>query len=590
MRPLANHHDEVKKGQLSSLKPMLRYLKPYRRMIAIALIALLCSSSAVLSMGQGLKLLVDRGIGRGDAAMLDDALLVLLTIVVVLAGATFARFFYITKVGECVVADIRRDIYQHLVHLSPAFYESTRVGEVISRLTADTTVLQVVVGSTLSVAARNIVLLIGGLTMLVLSSAKLAGYIALMVPLVVLPILVLGKKVRLLSRASQQKVAEISSHAEETLHAVRTVQSYTRETHEITHFDGRVNEALSTAITRVRMRSLMTSLVIMLVFGSVGVLLWVGGHDVVKGVLTPGQLSSFIFYSIVVAGAFGALSEVVGDVQRAAGAAEDLMALKQVQTTVHEPADPVALAAGSNDVRFDHVTFHYPSRPDTAALSDITFTVKAGETLALVGPSGAGKSTVLQLLLRFYDPQSGTVMLGKTDIRQAGLKDLRSRFAYVAQESVIFSATAAENIAYGDPTASREAIEKAAEAARATDFIRAMPQGFDTYLGERGVRISGGEKQRVAIARAILKNPDILLLDEATSALDSENERLVQEAIETLQRARTTIVIAHRLSTVQSADRIVLLDGGRIAAIGTHKELLAENTLYQKLARNQFAA
>lgn len=582
---------DLPRGNVRSLKHILGYLKPYKLSLIGVFIALIITSGAVLSMGAGVKHLVDEGFSQGNGELLDRALLVLLGIVVVLSLATYARFYLITKVGEQAVADIRKDIYNHLIGLSPSFFETRKSGEVMSRMTTDTTVLQVVIGSSLSVALRNILLLFGGITLLIMTSPKLAGYIAIMIPLIVSPILVLGKKVRALSNQSQKKVAELSSNVEETLSGIKTVQAYCRENIEHNNFSARVGDAFNAAVERVKMRSLLTAIVILFTFGSVGIIMWLGGKDVIAGNLSGGELSSFIFYSLIVAGAFGAISEVIGDLQRAAGSAEGIIELLNAESDIKDPKSPVSLPKNAKGrISFKNVTFRYPARQETKAISGVSFDVDEGETIAIVGPSGAGKSTIFQLLLRFYDTDSGTIKVAGEDIKKLSLRELRGLFAYVSQEPVIFSTTALENISYGKSDATNDEIMEAAKAARAYDFIRNLPQGFDTFLGEKGVRISGGERQRIAIARAVLRNPKILLLDEATSSLDAENEKLVQEAIDKLKVGRTTLIIAHRLSTVQKADRIIVINDGQVEEIGKHKELVKKSELYSRLAKLQFAA
>lgn len=553
------------------------------------MVALIVAAGTVLGLGQGLRVLVDQGFAAGDSGLLDRALLVLLGVIALMAGATYGRFFLVSWVGERVVADLRRAVFDHVLTLSPAFFETAKTGEIMSRLTTDTTLLQVVVGSSVSIALRNLLLLLGGAVMLVVTSAKLTGLVFLVVPLVVAPIVVFGRRVRRLSRASQDRVADIGAFLDETLAAIRTVQAYTHEAVDRTLFAGRVEQAFGVAIQHARVRALLTVVVIVLVFGAVGTILWIGGHDVLAGRLTPGELSAFVIYAVVVAGSVGAISEVVGDLQRASGATERLFDLLATAPEIAAPAVPVALPEPSaGRVRFQDVRFHYPSRPDDAALDGFSLDVAAGETVALVGPSGAGKSTVFQLLLRFYDPQAGTVLIDGVDLAKADPLAVRRRIALVPQEPVVFSADAWSNIRYGRPDASDAEVLAAAEAAHARGFLEALPDGFGSFLGERGVRLSGGQRQRLAIARAILRDAPILLLDEATSALDSESERAVQEALERLMAGRTTLIIAHRLATVLTADRIAVIDGGRIVATGSHGELLRQDGLYARLASLQF--
>lgn len=578
------------KSSISHLKPIFGYLRPYGKEMAVVLLALVIAASAVLSIGTGLRYLIDEAFVNDNAKYLDIGLLVLFAIIVVLAVASYFRFYFITKIGESVVADIRRDVFRHIMKMPPGFFEVTKVGEVLSRLTTDTSVIQLVVGSSLSVALRNCIMLAGGLTMLVITSPRLSAIIAIVVPLVVLQIVRMAKKVRTLSRASQDRVAEVSSHGEETLSAIKIVQAYGREQYEFSRFSGFVGEAFNAALLRVKMRAKLTSLVILLVFGAIGLVLWLGGKDVLSGALTAGQLSSFIFYSVLVAGATGAISEVIGDVQRAAGAAERLMELLHMESNLPVQSNPVPLPDPlKGAIKFENVLFSYPARPDTAALNHINFEVKPGETVALVGPSGAGKSTILQLLLRFYDPQQGRILVGGVDVKLCDPEALRSHCALVPQEAFVFSDTAYENIRYAKPAATQQEIEEAARIANAYDFIKKLPQGFDTYLGEKGVRLSGGERQRVALARAVLRQPKILLLDEATNALDAESELLVQQALEKVMARCTTVVIAHRLATILKSDKIIVVNGGMIEAMGTHAELVKQGSLYQRLAELQFS-
>jgi ATP-binding cassette, subfamily B, bacterial len=566
------------------------YLRPYAGQVIGALVALVIAAGTVLSLGQGLRFLIDSGLTSSNAHLLNTALLVLLGATVLLAGASYARFSLVSWIGERVVADLRRDVFGHLIRLSPAFYEINRTGEMLSRLTTDTTLLQVVIGSAVSVGLRNMLLLIGGTVMLLVSSAKLTGLVVLFVPLVVAPIIIIGRMVRRLSSRAQETVADVSAYAGEALDAIRVMQAFTHEAVDRERFTEKVEEAFAMSVRRIRVRAVLTACVILLVFSAVGVILWMGGSAVIEGRMSGGDLSAFIFYAIVVAGSVGALSEVVGDLQRAAGATERLVQLLGTAPDIAAPAEPAALPEPHGAVAFEDVAFSYPTRPETRALDGFVLDVRPGETVALVGPSGAGKTTVFQLLLRFYDPVAGTVRFDGVAVRDADPAALRARIGLVPQEPVIFSGSVLENIRYGRPDATEANVRAAAEAAAAAEFIDAMPEGMNAELGERGIRLSGGQRQRIAIARAILRDPALLLLDEATSSLDAESERLVQQALDGLMRDRTTIVIAHRLATVLKADRIVVMDRGRIVSIGTHQSLMAEGGLYARLARLQFDA
>lgn len=575
---------------LLSLLPLLRFLRPYRLQLAGASIALIVSSATVLLLGQGVRRLVDEGLSSANAALLDRTVGTLMAIVVVLAISTYSRFSLVSWIGERVVADVRVAVFDRIVGLSPAYFETTKTGEVLSRLTADTTLLQTVIGSSVSMALRNSLILLGGLAMLVVTSAKLAGLVLVIVPLVVVPILFFGRRVRRLSRRSQDRIADVGAYAEEMINAIRTVQAFTHEPIDRARFAGRVSESFDVAVARIRVRAVLTAVVIMLAFGAVAFVLWIGGYDVINGRMTGGELSAFVFYAVLTAFAVGTISEVFGDLQRAAGAAERLLELLATKPDIAAPAQPLPFPSPPQGrLQLDGVTFCYPSRVGQPSLVDFSLAVEPGETVALVGPSGAGKTTVFQLLLRFYDPARGNVRVDGVDVAAVDPTELRQRIGFVAQDPAIFGASAADNIRYGRPEASDAEVRAAAVAAAAAEFLDLLPQGIDTFLGEKGVRISGGQRQRIAIARAILRNPPILLLDEATSALDAESERAVQLALERLSAGRTTLVIAHRLATVLRADRIIVMDEGRIIAQGRHHDLIRAGGLYARLAALQFS-
>ena len=585
----ADPGDRPANRTLPGIRPILAYLRPYRWRIIAAALVLVVASASVLAIGQGLRLIVDLGFRTGSARRLDALLLLMLGLISVMALASAFRHYLVSWIGERVAADLRQAVFDHVVSLEPAFFEINGVGEIQSRITTDTTLLQTILGSSFSIAVRNALLLVGALIMLFFTSPKLTALVLLGMPLVLVPILTFGRRVRRLSRASQDRVADVGSYAAETLQAIRTVQAFGHEAEDRRRFRQRVEAAFATAARRIRQRTWLMGMAMLLAFVAVGVILRQGGHDVLAGRMSVGDLSAFVFYAVLAAGAVGAISEVAGDLLRAAGATERLLELLTAAPLIAAPARPRALPEPARgEVILDNVRFCYPARPEYPALNAVTLQVASGERLALVGPSGGGKSTVLALLLRFYDPQAGRVRFDGIDLREVDPAALRQRIAFVSQEPVLFTGDAWENIRYGQPDAAEAAVRAAAEAAHCTEFLERLPKGFATPLGPGGVQLSGGQRQRIAIARAILRNPALLLLDEATSSLDAESERRVQEALERLMSGRTSIVIAHRLATVTAAERIAVLDRGRIHAIGTHHELLRRNALYARLAALQF--
>ncbi|BBB61485.1 ABC transporter [Undibacterium sp. KW1] len=588
--------DISQRSSFQTLKGLLPFLTPYKMQFVLAGIALLVAAGATLAIPYAFRQMIDLGFGGGDHSIkhVDLTFIALFGVACVLGIATAARFYMVSWLGERVTADIRNAVYSHVVTQSPEFFETTQTGEVLSRLTTDTTLIQTVVGTSISMALRNFLLFLGGLVMLFITSPKLSSIIIVMLAVVVLPIILFGRRVRTLSRDSQDRIADASAIAGEILNAMPTVQAFTHEHIEAQRFSGTVEGAFKTAMRRIRARSLLTVMAILLIFGAIVFVLWLGAHAVMQGRMSGGELGQFILYASIVAGAVGALSEVMGDAQRAAGATERLLELIEVKSPIQNPVKALSLPTrAEHDPRgaalsLQGLEFHYPSRPNTAALLNLNLDIQPGETVAIVGSSGAGKTTLFQMLLRFYDPQQGRITLDGINIRELNLHELRGAIGVVPQDTVIFSANAMENIRYGRADASDAEVIAAAKMAAAHEFIERLPEGYQSFLGERGVRLSGGQKQRIAIARALLKNPPLLLLDEATSALDAESERLVQGALEVAMQGRTTLIIAHRLATVQRANRIIVMEHGRIVETGTHSSLVEQGGVYAKLAALQF--
>ncbi len=582
------------KDRRPALRPLLAlrpYILSHRAMLVAAGVAMLVSALAMLVVPLAFRRMIDFGFTLSDGSFIDRYFAMLIAIGIVVAVASSARFFCVNWIGERVVADVRRDVFAHLARLGPRFYETTHSGEVMSRLTADTTLIRSAAGSTISQALRNLVMLAGSLTMMFITSLKLSLLLLVVIPLIVFPLMGYGRVVRRLSRVAQDSLADASAYASENLAAVRTMQAFTHEPTVIQRYSGAVERAFQAARSRNMARAGLTAITIFLVFASVAGILWIGASAVIAGEISGGRLGQFVLYAFFAAGALAELSEVWGEVQQAAGASERLMELLDEKPAIQTPAQPTPLPAPCQGrIGLKNLTFTYPAQPELAALQDVSFSVEKGQQVAIVGPSGAGKSTLFSLLLRFYDPDSGTLTIDDLNISELDVTALRKQIAYVPQEVALFADTVAENIRYGTPDATLESVYEAAKAAQAHEFIAKLPDAYDTKLGERGTTLSGGQRQRIAIARAILRDAPILLLDEATSALDAENETLVQSALERVMRDRTTLVIAHRLATVTRADRILVLDKGRIVEDGTHEELSRRGGLYERLARMQFAS
>ena len=580
--------DRATSRDLTKLRPALAFLKPYRRQIIIATVALVFTATATLSIGQGMRLVIDQGLSQQSSDVLTQTLAIFAALVVVLTAGTFVRFYYVSWIGERVSADLRQAVFDHLIRLHPGFFEANQPTEIQSRITTDTTLLQTVIGSSVSIALRNALMFVGGLILLFVTNVKLTLVVLACVPLVVVPIILFGRRVRALSRSSQDTLAEVGSYAGESLRQIRIVQGFTHEAADTRAFRQRVDAAFDVAKRRILQRSILTAVVMLLVLGAIATMIWIGGQDVLLGRTSPGELAAFIFYAFILAGSVGAISEVWADLQRAAGATERLVELLNSPSEISAPAQPTPLlepVRGALAVR--NLTFAYPSRPDQLVLDDVSFQVAAGEMLAIVGPSGAGKTTLFDLIQRFYDPRLGQVAFDGVDVRELDLQALRGRVSAVPQDASLFGVSVRENLSYGAPNATEADLWAALEQASAAPFVRALDGGLDTPLGEGGAGLSGGQKQRLAIARALVTQPTLLLLDEATSALDAESEAAIKATVASLKGKATVLVIAHRLSTVVQADRILVLEGGRVQAIGTHDELLDSSELYARFARIQ---
>ncbi len=581
--------DRPASRELTKLRPALAFLLPYKRQVLYASIALVVTAGVTLSIGQGMRLVIDQGLSSGSSDVLVQSIVVFAVLVVLLTAGTFTRFYFVSWVGERISADLRKAVFNHLLHLHPGYFEVNAPTEIQSRITTDTTLLQTVIGSSISIALRNALMFVGGVILLFVTNAKLSLLVLGSVPFVVAPVVIFGRRVRKLSRTSQDTLADVGSYAGEALRQIKIVQAFNHQARDEASFTRRVEIAFDVAVHRIRQRSWLVALVMLLVLSAIATMLWVGGQDVLNGTISPGELAAFIFYAFIVAGSVGAISEVYSDLQRAAGATERLIELLEARSVLTEPTEP-ATATGTGRLALEAVGFNYPTRPEQPVLDAVSFNLEPGELVALVGPSGAGKSTLFDLLLRFYDPAEGAIRLDGADLRELALEDVRRDIGFVPQDPVLFAGSLRDNLTYGAPEATDLEVERALHLAHAQGFVAALPEGLDTAVGEGGVGLSGGQRQRLAIARALLPKPKILLLDEATSALDADSEKHISESIEELQGQCSVLVIAHRLSTVRRADRIVVLDAGRVQATGTHEQLVAGNPLYRRFVKIQFAA
>lgn len=575
---------------LRRLRPAFSFLRPYITQVVIASIALIVTASATLSLGQGIRLVIDSGFASGEVELLNQSLSLFVAFTVVLTAGTFVRFYFVSWVGERVSADIRLAVFNHLVHMHPSFFEANAPSEIQSRVTTDTTLLQTVIGSSVSIALRNMLMFCGGMALLFITNAKLSLIVLASVPFVVLPVIFFGRRVRVLSRSSQDRLADVGSHVSESFRHIKIVQAFNHQVLDMADFGRVVERALNVALKRIWLRAVLVAVVMLLVFGAVATLIWVGGQDVLSGRTTPGDLAAFIFYAFIVAGSVGAISEVWSDLQRAAGATERLVELLESPSEIADGPMETLAPWQRLDLTVENVAFHYPSRPDQLVLKDLSFHVAPGEMVALVGPSGAGKSTLFDLLQRFYDVSAGQIALGGVDSRDLNLHVLRSAFGFVPQTPAMFSGSVRDNLTYARPDATSAQVARALRLANAQSFLDALPEGLDTRLSEDGVGLSGGQRQRLAIARALIAEPAFLLLDEATSALDAESEQSIRQSVEALKGEMTILVIAHRLSTVRQADRILVFDDGQLIGSGTHNELVSNSELYARFADIQFAS